>query len=150
MSAMVKIGDLASKSGLSRDTIRFYEREALLPEPHRTRAGYRLYSPEILDRLSFIKQAQALGFSLTEIREVLDGYHDVTECHHVAALLRQKITEMDQHLRDIQALRTILSSHLMACEHALENGSAHAGCPVLGDIARQAGRLSEETTDAEP
>ena len=81
---MLKIGELASQSGLSRDTIRFYEREAFLPDPERTRAGYRLYSPDVVARLSFIKQAQALGFSLTEIRGVLDGYHDASECRQVA------------------------------------------------------------------
>ena len=70
------------------------------------------------------------------------GYHDVTECQHVAALLRHKITELDQRLHAIQALRVILSSYLTACEHALDNGSAHAGCPVLSDIAHQAARLS--------
>jgi DNA-binding transcriptional MerR regulator len=69
----LKIGELASRSGVSRDTIRFYEREALLPKPARTPAGYRLYRPEVLGHLAFIKQAQALGFSLAEIREVLGG-----------------------------------------------------------------------------
>lgn len=137
MSTMLKIGELASKSGLSRDTIRFYEREALLPQPQRTPAGYRLYDPDVIARLLFIKQAQALGFSLTEIRDLLDGYHDESECRHVASLIGQKIAELDQKVREIQMLRTTLSTYLTECTAALATGRAQEGCPVLCDIAQQ-------------
>lgn len=139
MATMLKIGALASKSGLSRDTIRFYEREALLLQPQRTPAGYRLYNPDVVARLSFIKQAQALGFSLTEIRDLLDGYHDASECRQVASRLRQKIAELDRKVREMQTLRTTLSTYLSACTAALTNGRAQAGCPVLCDIAQQPG-----------
>jgi class 3 adenylate cyclase/DNA-binding transcriptional MerR regulator len=134
---MLKIGELASQSGLSRDTIRFYEREALLPEPQRTPAGYRLYSPDVVARLSFIKQAQALGFSLTEIRDVLDGYHDASGCRQVASLLSQKIAELDRRLRAIHTLRALLSRYLYVCKQALADGRAHEGCPVLCDLGHQ-------------
>ena len=137
MSTMLKIGELASQSGLSRDTIRFYEREALLPQPQRTPAGYRLYNPDTVARLSFIKQAQAIGFSLTEIRDLLDGYHDASECRHVAALIVQKIAELDQKVQEIQTLRATLNTYLTACTAALANGRAQDGCPVLCDIAQQ-------------
>ena len=137
MAALLKIGELASRSGLSRDTLRFYERETLLPKPKRTQAGYRLYRPEILDHLAFIKRAQALGFSLAEIRDLLGGCHDTEECHRVELLLEQKIREQDQKLREIQVLRTILSTYLAACKDALTSGRAQAGCPVLSDIAGQ-------------
>lgn len=132
---MLKIGELASKSGLSRDTIRYYEREALLPKPARTQAGYRLYRPETLDHLAFIKRAQALGFTLSEIRDLLGGCHDAEECHRVERLLEQKIGELDRKAREIQALRTVLSTYLVACKDALATGQAQAGCPVLSDIA---------------
>lgn len=147
---MLKIGELASQSGLSRDTIRFYEREALLPEPQRTPAGYRLYSPEVVARLSFIKQTQALGFSLTEIRDVLDGYHDASECRHVASLLSQKIAELDQRLHAIHTLRALLSQYLSVCEQALANGRAHEGCPVLCDIAQQVAPHRDTTNNDTP
>jgi MerR family copper efflux transcriptional regulator len=139
----LKIGELAARAGVSRDTIRFYEREALLPEPARTPAGYRLYRPEALGHLAFIKQAQALGFSLAEIREVLGGYHDVGECRHVEQLLAQKIRELDQKVRAIQSLRDTLSANLAACKAALASGRAHEGCPVLDDIAQHATRQQE-------
>jgi len=136
MTTMLKIGELASKSGLSRDTIRFYEREALLPQPERTPAGYRLYSPDVVERLSFIKQAQTLGFSLTEIRELLDGYHDASECRYVASLLGHTIAELNQRLRAMHTLHALLSRYLSVCEQALANGRAHEGCPVLCDLGQ--------------
>jgi DNA-binding transcriptional MerR regulator len=136
MSTMLKIGELASKSGLSRDTIRFYEREALLPQPQRTPAGYRLYNPDVVARLLFIKQAQALGFSLTEIRDLLSGCHDASECRQVALLISQKIAELDQKVREIQTLRSTLSTYLTECTDALADGRAQEGCPVLCDIAQ--------------
>jgi MerR family transcriptional regulator, copper efflux regulator len=98
-------------------------------------------------RLSFIKQAQALGFSLTEIRDVLDGYHDASECRHVDSLLSQKIAELDQRLRAIQTLRALLSRYLSVCEQALANGLTHEGCPVLCDIAQQVAHHRDTTNN---
>jgi DNA-binding transcriptional MerR regulator len=146
MAPMLKIGELASQSGLSRDTIRFYEREALLPPPQRTPAGYRLYTHDVVARLAFIKHAQALGFSLTEIRDLLDGYHDASECHHVASLLSHKIAELDQKMHKIQTLRSLLRAYLAECTTALANGRAQQGCPVLCDITQH---LSHQE-DAQP
>ncbi len=131
VSKLLKIGALASKAGLSRDTIRFYEREALLPKPPRTPAGYRLYSAAVLERLHFIKQAQALGFSLTVIRDLLQGAQNPEECQRVRQLLEQKIAELDQRMRDMQALRATLSRYHAECQQALRDGQASAACPVL-------------------
>jgi MerR family Zn(II)-responsive transcriptional regulator of zntA len=136
MAKLLKIGELASKSGVSRDTLRFYEREALLPKASRTPAGYRLYVPETVERLRFIKRAQALGFSLTEIRHLLDGYQDPEECSQVKHLLEQKIAVLDQKMREIQALRDVLGRYLEACQQALSTGQATGTCPVLLDLLR--------------
>jgi DNA-binding transcriptional MerR regulator len=130
-SKLLTIGALASRSGLSRDTIRFYEREALLPQVPRNNAGYRLYSAAVLERLHFIKQAQALGFSLAVIRDLLKGYQDPEECQRVRQLLTQKIAELDQRMRDMQALRDTLSRYQAECQKALRDGQASAACPVL-------------------
>ena len=143
MPKMLKIGELASKSGLSRDAIRFYEREALLPKAPRTSAGYRLYSSEALERLHFIKQAQALGFSLAEIRGLLGGYQDAEECRQVKQLLEQKIADLNQRMRAIQSLRATLSRYLAECGEALKNGRASEGCPVLLDIAQRPTKKQE-------
>ena len=138
VSKMLKIGALASKAGLSRDAIRFYEREALLPQAPRTPAGYRLYSAEALARLHFIKHAQALGLSLTEIRQLLGGYQDPEECHRVKHLLEEKIAALDQQMRSMQALRELLSRYLGSCQEALRDGEAGGTCPVLALLTDQA------------
>lgn len=142
VSKLLKIGVLASKVGLSRDTIRFYEREALLPKPVRTPAGYRLYSAEALARLHFIKQAQALGFSLTEIRYLLGGCQDAEECRQVKHLLEQKLAALDQQMRSLQALRATLQRHLQACQEVLRDSEANAPCPVLASLTDQGGQPS--------
>jgi len=139
VSKMLKIGGLASKAGLSRDTIRFYEREALLPKAPRTPGGYRLYSAEALTRLHFIKHAQALGLSLTEIKHLLGGYHDAEECRQVKQLLDQKIAALDQQLQSIQALHETLQRYLEACQEALRDSEVDAPCPVLALLIDQAG-----------
>lgn len=138
MATMLKIGELAAKAGLSRDTIRFYEREAVLPQAFRTPSGYRLYHPDMVRRLHFIKQAQALGFSLTEIRSLLNGYQDAASCGRVKQLLEHKIVALDRQLRDIRTLRHALRRYLALCHRALQQGSAAAPCPVLLDLLREA------------
>jgi DNA-binding transcriptional MerR regulator len=103
----------------------------------RTQAGYRLYRPETLDHLAFIKRAQALGFTLSEIRDLLGGCHDTEECQRVELLLEQKIVELDRKMQEIQSLRTVLSTYLVACQDALATGQAQAGRPVLSNIGAQ-------------
>lgn len=67
----ISIGELAALSGIGKETIRFYERESLMPPPRRTAANYRCYSPEAVARLQFIRHAKQLGFQLDEIRKLL-------------------------------------------------------------------------------
>jgi DNA-binding transcriptional MerR regulator len=71
MTGVYHIGELAARSGLTRDTLRYYERIGLLGTQRRTSSGFRVYPPHTLDRLRFIKQAQTLGLSLHEIRELV-------------------------------------------------------------------------------
>ncbi len=134
MTQPFTIGQLARRAGVSRDTIRFYEREALLPKAPRTPSGYRLYSPEAAERLLFIKRAQAIGFSLTEIRDLLEGFQDPDECAHVKDLLEQKIADLDKKIREIQSLRDLLGRYLSTCHEALRTGQATGVCPVLSGL----------------
>ncbi|HLO93573.1 MAG TPA: MerR family transcriptional regulator [Burkholderiaceae bacterium] len=113
------IGELAALSGLSHDTLRFYERQGLL-QVLRTAKGYRRYGPEAAVRLTLIRLAQGLGFSLAEIREVLtqmDALQDGTlEVSQVRALLQGKLAEIDTRLEDLHSLRTQLADQLVgAC-----------------------------------
>ena len=91
------MGSIAKKAGVGVQTLHYYERIGLLPKPTRSEANYRLYSPEALRRVRFIKKAQALGFKLEEIKQILDlKSHGRAPC--------RKVTELGQkHLRDIDA-----------------------------------------------
>jgi DNA-binding transcriptional MerR regulator len=88
-----KVADLA---GISADTVRYYERIGLLPAPERSRSGYRLYEPEAVDRLQFIKRAQRFGLRLEEIGELLEiGERGLCPCGHTRALLESRARELE-------------------------------------------------------
>ncbi len=103
---VVKIGELAQRTGTTTKTLRFYEQAGLLPEPARTSAGYRDYDEPVVDRLRFVKAAQAAGLSLAEIRDVIAAReHGGPPCGHVAALLEGHVRELDQRIVELSALR---------------------------------------------
>ena len=96
MSGRLKIGELAKRSGATTKTIRYYELLGLLREPERTESGYRLYDEADVERLTFVRKAKTLGFSLTEIKETLALFDSQqAPCVHVLALLDRKILEID-------------------------------------------------------
>lgn len=102
----LRIGEVAARAGLNPKTLRYYEALGLLPTPSREPNGYRRYSQETLDLLTFIRLAQGLGFTLEEIREVLAiRRRGEVPCSHVRSLLRQKAAELDRKLADLVALR---------------------------------------------
>lgn len=87
----MRIGRASEQTGLSADAIRFYEKQRLLERPPRTEGGFRLFAPEHIQRIQLIRRAQQLGFSLSEIRELLVLQHgDGETCSHVRDLLRAK------------------------------------------------------------
>jgi DNA-binding transcriptional MerR regulator len=103
------IGELATATGVSTKTLRFYETDGLLPEPDRTPAGYRDYPDTAIDRVVFIRQAQAAGLTLAQIRQILtirDGGQP--PCGHVADLVEQRIEQLDQRLAELEHTRTEL------------------------------------------
>ena len=130
------IGDVATAAGVSVDTVRYYERERLLPAAGRTEGGFRLFGPEAVDRIRFIKQAQELGFALDEIRTMLraDGS---AECRHVHDLLKVKLAEVDERMRRMRAFRRQIATYLAECEHTLEREGDTADCPVVDEIAHR-------------
>ena len=103
------IGELASKTGLTTKAIRFYEAQRLLQQPRRTAGGYRDYGEDVLDRISFIRAGQAIGFTLGELREVI-AFRDQGQapCSHVATLLDQKAEDIDQRITELVLLRDTL------------------------------------------
>ena len=110
----MKIGDIAERSGVTAKTIRFWEEQHLLPAPDRTAAGYRDYDPAILERLAFIRQAQAAGLSLEHIRQVLDIRDDgQPPCAHVADLIARRLAEVEARLAELARARDQLAALAM-------------------------------------
>lgn len=135
----VQIGKVARTTGLSVDTIRFYEKEGLLREPERSEGGFRLYSARDIENLHFIHKAQELGFSLADIRELLLVQDERTEaCTHVRDVIQSRLGAVRGKIQDLKRLEHHLTQALSKCEHALGDGkagTAHEQCPVLEEIA---------------
>ena len=135
-SGELRIGEVATLSGVSIDTIRYYERRKLIPRAERTRGGFRLFSPEAIERLRFIKQAQEIGFSLDEIGDLL-ATGGAAECRKVRDLLRAKLEEIDVRINAMRIFRRSLADHLAACERELNERGNAARCPVVKEISRR-------------
>ncbi len=122
----MRIGELAKSAGVTPDTIRYYEREGLLPLADRTPSGYRDYGPEVVDDLRFIKKAQALGLRLSDVHEVLEiSAGGKPPCEHVRATVSARLTEVEQRLRELRALRSTLRETLERLDLAPQ---AKTGC----------------------
>jgi DNA-binding transcriptional MerR regulator len=102
----MRIGEAAGRAGVPAKTIRFWEEQHMLPAPARTPAGYRDYDPAIVERLTFIRQAQAAGLTLGRIRQVLD-IRDGGDppCSHVADLIARRLAEVDARLAELTRTR---------------------------------------------
>lgn len=126
------ISRLARLGGVNLETVRYYEREGLIPKPPRTRAGYRVFPKDAARRLRFIKRAQELGFSLTEIRELL-SLRPSTGRPKAHARAQAKIVDIDQKIATLQAMKKVLGSLLDRCEHCGPTGT----CPILESLDRE-------------
>jgi DNA-binding transcriptional MerR regulator len=125
------IGALANSAGVSIDTVRYYERKGLLSRAERTSGGFRRFSPEAVERIHFIKQAQEIGLSLDEIKDLLTVSGGASECRRVSELLRSKLAELDERIKAMKSFRGALARHLDACEHELAEKGRAARCPVV-------------------
>lgn len=133
-SETFRIGELATRSGVSVDTVRYYEQRNLLPRPVRSTGGFRLFTLETIERVRFIKQAQELGLSLDEISELLTT-GGAQECQRVREMLQAKLTELDERMKMMRSFRRTLSQHLTACEKELKERGGKAQCPVLVNLS---------------
>jgi DNA-binding transcriptional MerR regulator len=119
------IGEVASRTGLSRKALRLYERTGILPASRRTTAGYRVYGPETLSTLAFVAQARRLGFHLDEIKDVVQIRRSGRcPCPHVLDLVRQKIEELDRTLADLTDVRRGLKELLRSPSRSQRGGEA--------------------------
>ncbi len=127
----LKIGEVATEADVNVQTLRYYERRGLIPEPQRTRAGYRLYPPETIQLVRFIRRAQELGFSLAEIEQLLELRVDrVSSCEEVQELAEAKIVTIDEKVRQLSALKQALGVLIHSCQR----GDETRECPILEAI----------------
>lgn len=111
----LRIGEVARRAGVRAKTVRFYEARGIIPLAPRAENGYRLYAPAVVDILRFVKQAQGLGLTLAEIREIVAiRQGGRPPCPHVRGLLEAKAAELDAKLEDLLRLRRNLRRSLAA------------------------------------
>jgi len=137
------IGQMARNAGVNIQTVRFYEREGLLPEPVRDSAGYRCYNSADFDRVTFIKRNQELGFSLTEIKQLLDLHAVLAtmkppfkgkEMNGILTIGRERLESINQKLRTLNGMRRQLTAlvrqlekvEVMTCPAAKSASRAHS------------------------
>ena len=127
------IGELAKAAGVPVSTVRFYERSGILAPEARTGANYRQYSEQSLGRLRFIRASQSTGFSLSDIRQLLDlAYSPDPPCDDVLNLARNRLADVRQQLKDLKRLEKALS-------RALANCCKGEGDDLCQDISRMRG-----------
>ena len=132
------IGELADAAGLPSQTIRFYERKSLLPEPERGANGYRIYDPSMLTRLNFVQTAQAAGLTLAEIGSIIDLRDDGNvPCTHVANLIDSKIADVRVRIRNLAVLEGQLEDLIERSHHLDPADCADADiCHILSATPR--------------
>ncbi len=124
-----RIGDVSKLTGLSADTLRYYEKIGLLGVVNRTPAGLRLYSPKNLSTLRFIQRAKAMNFTLDEIARLLEMRGDPQHARQeVRALTHEKLEAIEAQIRELDVLRRELLLLVNLCS------AAEAGCPIIDDM----------------
>ncbi len=124
----ITIGRLAKEARVNIDTLRYYEKRGLLPEPPRKESGYRLYSPDTVRRIAFIKHAKELGFSLVEIAELLSlRMNTKKQCIAVQSKAEAKIAEIEEKIQSLQQIKGALQWLVGSCKVNKRLGE----CPIL-------------------
>ena len=127
----MKIGELANATATKVETVRYYERIGLLSPPARTSANYRAYGSEHLARLSFIRRARDLGFTLEAVRELLAlSDHTGQSCEAVDEIASAHLAEVERKIVDLAALRSELTRVLGSCRHG-----TIADCKIIESLA---------------
>jgi MerR family copper efflux transcriptional regulator len=134
MASQLTIGQLAKSAGVHVQTVRYYERLHLLGPAARASSGYRLYGPEEERRLRFIKNAQALGFTLQEIAELLNlRVSSRARCGDVQRKAKEKLQSVEAKAQDLQALARALERLIRTCRA----GQPTDHCPILKNLENE-------------
>ncbi len=134
----MQIGEVAKRTSLTVDAIRFYEKRRLLPKAVRSAGRFRLYGQGTIERIHFIQQMQGLGFSLREVWELIQlRERKVDACESVKQLLRAKLIDVRAKLKELRRLESELEMDLRKCNRELSHRRRHAACacPVLDEVA---------------
>lgn len=123
------IGQVARQAGLKASAVRYYEKHRIIPPAQRLPNGYRVYDPDTLRWLSFVRRAQGFGMSLDNVKELLQlASHGRTPCERVRQLARQHVSEIDHSIRDLRTLKAQLE--LLLRRKAASNHARHL-CPLI-------------------
>ena len=115
----LRSNELAKQSGVNLQTLRYYERQGLLPPPPRTDSGYRAFTPEMVGLIRFIKRAQGLGFTLREIKQLIAlREHPDTACAEVRIQTEAKIADVSEKIKSLRAIKRELTRLARACAGA--------------------------------
>lgn len=125
--SVLTIGKVAQQTRCNIETIRYYERESLLPAPQRTPGGHRLYNESMIKRLVFIRRSRELGFSMAEVRQLLsvvDG--DVVSCEKVKGIAENHLHDIKTRIADLRKMQRILGELSLQC-----SGENVPECPII-------------------
>ncbi len=126
-----QISVFAEKSGVNKETIRYYEKKLLLKEPSRTNAGYRIYSDDDIKRVKFIKRLQDLGFSLSEIYKLLGVVdNDEVRCKNIFEFVSKKELEIQEQIADLKRIESMLKDLKSRCP---DQKAIHQ-CPIIESL----------------
>jgi DNA-binding transcriptional MerR regulator len=128
----LRIGAVAAASGVHLDTLRYYERRGILPEPARSPGGHREYEPDAVTTVRIVKALQRLGFTLSEVSDLLDSgrHRHRTNDQDLRAAITTKIDDIDQRIADLQAVRASLLAAISAGCHDLTRCAGTPQCPL--------------------
>lgn len=128
----LKTSELARAAGVGVETVRYYLRRGLLAEPPRAPSGYRRFPPDAVRRIAFVRRTQALGFTLDEIRELLElRVERPHACEAVEERAKARIAAVEEKLDELQRMKRALARVVAACEARERTGH----CPLLEEIA---------------
>jgi len=143
MAKTVQIGEAAKLAGISVDTVRFYQKLGLVDVPTRSTGGYRLFDEDQIHNLKFVRHAQDLGFSLSEIRDLLALRQEPHACAEVQSMLKRKVADVREKIKSLSVLEAELAKELRNCDRKLRSKRAvkHEDCcPLLTKLERSDNR----------